>query len=824
MNRVRRCPLLPIAILYIGGVLCSEILSFIPTHLLGMALIFTALAGLGWRRARPWMLGLTLVGLGGLKMIAASKWVEPGDLRLRIDRELENVEVCGILLERPEYVDFSGETAERPVRWKARFRLMRWTQNGVERAASNMVLLQASTDHQGRVPWTVGQTLFVRGVLRPVRPAVSESLFDYRAHLAREGIHYEMLETRNGGQWAADDPEGNRGGIRHWPAQFQQWACQTLARGLPPGEKQVGLLHAMALGWKEGVEGELKQVFIRSGTMHLFAISGLHVGLIAVVLMTLLRVLNLARVPCCAAVMISLWFYAAATGWQPSAVRATIMSSVILFGAAIARPSSLLNSMAGAALLILLWDPYQLYHPGFQLSFAVVAMLGLWGERIQRMGSCWSWIRGDPLRLPQLRNRWMEWIRRSALRLFQTFAISAAAWAGSLPLVAYYFHLVTPVSLLANVVIVPLGMLAVMSCFGSLITGPWWAWGSELFNHSAWLWMTLMVKASDKFASVPFAWFALSKFHFAWLICFYGGILGLSIQRVRWGLRWWLIVAMLFFGIGLSVWEKKNENKELHLEILGLSGGEAVLVDAPGTEQDLMLDCGDSRAWPWPLQECLHLKGWTAVPWLVLTHGDARHLGAAEKMLLEWPVGNVGTTGHPSRSPADRRLREALRDGPWNHVLLREGSVVAGWDVLHPTDKDAFPRADDNCLVLKRNWRGVRILIVSDLGKDAQNALLERTLNLQADILVSGLPANQEALIPAFLKAVDPQLILISGGAFPIQQRPSDEVRRRLEAHGAPVLYNVDEGWIRLSCRSGEWRIRTAKGTRLQGKEALTPQ
>src|SRR6185436_20764222 len=111
--------------------------------------------------------------------------------------------------------------------------------------------------------------------------------------------------------------------------RFSKWAMATLARGLPEDES-LRLLWAMTLGWKTALTGEVSEPFMRSGTMHIFAISGLHIALIAGLLVALFRVFQVPRSICGAFVIPLIWIYTGFTGWQASAIRSTIMSSVIV--------------------------------------------------------------------------------------------------------------------------------------------------------------------------------------------------------------------------------------------------------------------------------------------------------------------------------------------------------------------------------------------------------------------------------------------------------------------------------------------------------------
>ena len=159
--------------------------------------------------------------------------------------------------------------------------------------------------------------------------------------------------------------------------RFLNWSKQTLALGLPAEDEPLRLLWAMTLGWRTAFTGDIGEPFLRAGTMHMFAIDGLRIALLSGMIVTLLRVLRLSRAWCGAIAIPAIWFYTAATGWEPSAIRASVMMTVVLGGWALKRPGDLLNSLAAAAFIILLWDPRQLFEASFQLSFFVMLVIAL---------------------------------------------------------------------------------------------------------------------------------------------------------------------------------------------------------------------------------------------------------------------------------------------------------------------------------------------------------------------------------------------------------------------------------------------------------------
>ena len=294
----------------------------------------------------------------------------------------------------------------------------------------------------------VGRQVKVSGVIKNPPIAQARGMFSYHDYLARHGIHFQ-LRTKTRRDWQLLDeakPPSPPMSVR-----FQRWARDTLAKPLGGQDDVVRLLWAMTLGWRTSLSGEVAEPFMRSGTMHVFAISGLHITMIAAILVQLMRIARLPRVACGLLLIPMLWFYVAATGWQSSAVRSSVMVTIVAMGWVLKRPGDLVNSLAAAAVLILLWEPQQLFMTGFQLSFSVVFSIAMFAlplqERIQNR------LQPDPLLPPEL---W-PWSSRFVVRIATPLlAVSAAAWLGSLPLATSTFNLFTPVTLFVNAFIVPL--------------------------------------------------------------------------------------------------------------------------------------------------------------------------------------------------------------------------------------------------------------------------------------------------------------------------------------------------------------------------------
>ena len=609
-------PLAIVALLYVSGVLLGGLLS--P----GLPWLFAFSFGLAgatfvWSAARVYCLSLLAVLAGWTNLATRTEVISPRDLRTLVGTKVEFVTLRGTLCDTPsqrvyEHRDkeswrtlgrIDATALQRDARWQPAFGRVAVATPGV--LGSNFF---------------GGQTVEVTGVIRLPKGPAAEGLFDYRTYLRLQGIHYQLLvESTN--DWRTVPTEG-KSPRPPLADRFRSWSQNTLAAGLPNEDESLHLLWAMALGWTTALTDEVSEPFMRTGTMHIFAISGLHIALIAGILVSLLRVLQIPRGFCGWLVIPLIWFYTDATGWQSSAIRSTIMMSVIIVGWAIHRPSDLLNSLAAAGFIILLWDPQQLFQASFQLSFFVVLSIALLMPPIERLRQ--RLLQPDPLLPPELRPRWRRWLEGPVHFLTRSFATSLAACLGSLPLIAYYFHLFTPVSLAANLVIVPFSSLALMCNLGSLLCGGWCSWLNELFNHSGWFWMAAMVKFSDWFAALPGAYYYVTPPAPAVSIIYYTLLFGMVSGRLfAPRLRNWSVVAVcLLAAIGSFHWFKHRN--DTRITVLPLSGGDSIFVDAPGRSDDLLLDCGNESAAEFLVKPFLHGQGVNQLRRLLLTHGDLR--------------------------------------------------------------------------------------------------------------------------------------------------------------------------------------------------------
>jgi ComEC/Rec2-related protein len=763
------------------------------------------------KKFRPWLIWPLLALVGWTNLASRTAVVSPDDLRALLGNDEALATVRGTLTETPHW-RISGRDHQPTERSLAQIRVaaLRRDANWQPAAGSIVVTTPGVLDRC----FFAGQPVEISGVIGRPPPPLAEGLFDYRDYLQTRGIFYQ-LKAGSTNDWLLGAAPLIKPPLTD---RFLNWSQHTLALGLPVEDEPLRLLWAMTLGWRTAFTGDISEPFLRAGTMHLFAIDGLRIALISGMLVALLRVLQVSRAWCGVVAIPAIWFYTAATGWESSAIRASVMMTIVLGGWALKRPGDMINSLAAAAFIILLWEPRQLFEASFQLSFFVVLVIALMLPALNSLSD--RLLRPDPLLPGELLPRWRRALIPALRMLSRYFALSFAAWAGSIPLSAKYFHLFSPVSTPANIVAVPLGTLALMSNLGALVCGAWFPWATGLFNHSAWFFMSAMTAVSEFSTKIPGAYFYVPAPSWPAIMVYYAVLIGwLSGWLFAPQRRIWSAAALILLVAGCA-WHWQATRREIKLTVLPLNGGHAVFVDAAGRKNDWLVNCGDEDAVAFTLKPFLRAQGVNRVQKLVLTHGDVRSSGGAELLNELFGIGEIYTSPVHFRSGTYQKLVAEFEKPPGRRQIIHRGDTAGCWRVLHPDAADDFGPADNAALVLQGNFNGARVLLLSDLGRRGQSALLSHTNDLRAEVVIAGLTGDGEPLCDALLDAVQPKIIVVADSEFPATRRAGRELEERLGQRNAPVIYTRTAGAVTMVARTDGWELRTMTGQKFSTRTA----
>jgi competence protein ComEC len=344
-----------------------------------------------------------------------------------------------------------------------------------------------------------GDEVKLFGIAEVIPPPRNPGEFDMRAYLARHDVR-RLLFVR----YPEDGALIRHGGgnpILRLAQKSRAWMQNALCRGLENSPEVQNFLSGIVLGLRHQTPEDIEEPFQQTGTLHLFAVAGLHVGIVAALLWMLAMVARLSRKWAAALIIPLLLFYAAVTGLHVSSVRAAVMSSILLGGLFFERKVFVLNSLAAAAFFLLCWNTNELFSTGFQLSFAVVGAIILFADPFA--GFLQRWTAPDPFLPKSLLRGPQRWMHAGFERVCEGTGVSLAAWLGSLPLVLWYFYIVTPISLVANLIVVPIAFFILAIALLSLLSTPFLPGLAVIFNNANWLLAQVVIGIVQSLAHVP---------------------------------------------------------------------------------------------------------------------------------------------------------------------------------------------------------------------------------------------------------------------------------------------------------------------------------
>src|SRR5436305_2412845 len=245
----------------------------------------------------------------------------------------------------------------------------------------------ASTNATLLVRWRgspeFGDELKLFGNAETIAPPRNPGEFDMRSYLARNDVR-RMLFVRYPEDGAVIR-HGSGNPVLRAAQKSRSWMQNALSRGLENSPGVQTFLSGIVLGLRHQAPEDIEEPFQQTGTLHLFAVAGLHVGIVATLLWMLATLARLSRKTAAAIIIPLLFFYAAVTGLHVSSLRAATMASILVGGLFFERRVFLANSLAAAAFFILCWNTNELFSTGFQLSFAVVGAIVLFSDPLFRV-------------------------------------------------------------------------------------------------------------------------------------------------------------------------------------------------------------------------------------------------------------------------------------------------------------------------------------------------------------------------------------------------------------------------------------------------------
>lgn len=639
--------------------------------------------------------------------------------------------------------------------------------------------------------WRIGDQLIAP--IQLALPAIARNphAFDYSRYLYWQGVHvvgaveYRVVRVIDAGD-----------GVR---SHFQQWqddAAKRIER-LFANPTAAGYMKSLLLGLGEDVPVELESMYADLGLTHVLAISGLHVTLVSSLFMWTLERVGFRRKWALIATSCMLIGYVLLVGASSSAVRSGIMGGVGLACQVLNKRLDGKEVWAGTLLLMLLVNPYQLWHVGFQLSFAVTLGLIVYVPFSQQV--C-EWI--------------PAWIRALV-------AVTITAQVVSFPFLVYHFHQFSPLSWLVNLVVtpilsavvLPLGYIAILLGMLHPLLSSW----PVLLSTQLLEWIHQPLLDLQKMA-IPFSHWSHPPW---WWLLIYGNFLiavpilwKLGYHRRRDG----NVVLALFFVMLVMARQPFFAEKEVRITFLDVGQGDSSVVEI-GNKKVYLIDAGGTLQLPArePWREkrdpfevgkdvvlpFLRARGIETIDRVVMTHGDMDHIGGMDALVPRFSFGAVLVNGTSPEAKEQEALRLLQNKGvpilTGKQGISWSDAPGVEWTWLHPGQKSNHS-GNDASVVLQLTAYGTTVLFTGDIEADGERQLVQSGLPA-VDVLKVAHHGSHTSSSDAFLAATKPKTAVISLGLKNRYGHPSPEVLKRLQKTGTTVFRTDRHGAITLIIR-----------------------
>ncbi len=669
-----------------------------------------------------------------------------------------------------------------------------WIKNkGESHKIKSIILLTTLKDKNLKII-DYGSQVIVKGKLNIPRGQTNPMGFDYRKYLAQNGISATVFAR----YYNISIEEGiNENILVKTGFLIRERIVNVIKASLP--QQQAGLLNGMLIGYRKDLSDEVEKAFSDAGLTHIMAVSGANIAFIVSPLVFLFKKLKIKRLFANLIIIFILILFVFVTGFEPSVLRAVIMGIVILAGQIIRRDTDIYTSISFAAILLLVMNPLNLFNIGFQLSFGATLSLVLFYKNIKNKIS----------------------IKYLPKFLSDTIAATLAAQVGVLPITVYFFNKVSVISIISNIIVVPITEL--ITIIGSLmaVLGQINILFSQVLGYINLVFLSFVLYVTKITSEIPFATIQLTTPSILLIIIYYIGVLfflwykpakRVAIQKEY----YFAVIALLILIISIRLVLPGNlevvflDVGQGDSALIKTERGKTVLIDGGGYESNTdsqQNSIGDTLIIPFLLD-----YGVTKIDLVVATHGHEDHIQGLIPVIRDLNVKNIILPSVLDKSEFNPVIELAGKK-KINLTFCKKNDKISldkntYFDIIHPTedfDNEEY-NTNNGSLTMRLIYKNTGILFTGDIEKEAEEMILNEGIDVSADVIKIAHHGSDTSSTMEFLKSVNPSSSIISVGENNNFGHPSKVTLENLEKLGIKIFRTDENGAILL--RSNGKKIR----------------
>jgi competence protein ComEC len=560
------------------------------------------------------------------------------------------------------------------------------------------------------------------------------------------------------------------------------------------------LLSAILLGNRTLIARNQIDRFLTTGTMHLLAISGLHIGILCSIPLLLIRFGLFGERPILIGLIGFVIFYCVLTGMRPPVVRATILIALFCAAKLCHKKPLSVNSLSLAGIVVTVMNPTAIFQTGAQLSFLAVAILIFVNERFLSKPKPTDSLERFLFRKRSFQKRLGDTIYFTV----KTFLISSISiWLMTLPLVVENFHVVSPIGIIANLLLMIPVWLTLQFGFALMIFGQVPFLGDAFARINNFL-LTNIQSQVDLYHSVPGGhWWSYGLGTF-WLSLFYIAFISvLLFGRIPLPTRWLITLAMLWLALAISIPEIRNatKQKELVVTFIDVSHGTSVLIEYPNGRA-ILYDAGSlnsSKMATDRISAVLWQKKIHDLDAVILSHADLDHYNSMLKLVHRFNIRQLLVSPFMFQEIENEPLRQLQKLSERDHLPIQEITTQSLLKcdpecltiVLHPTPDFVSESDNAKSIVLLLEFGRSRVLLTGDLELEGQQKLLGLT-PIDCDVIMAPHHGSLSSNHFSVAEWSSPEHVVISCA----KEKVRDAVINDYEAFDASVYKTSDNGAI----------------------------